>query len=387
MSSRYYFQLGSNFELSRSELASVYPEIGWQLVAPGILTGHFHQDFSPQTIIDQLGGTIKIFKHLQKLDITNEDQLRDQLAKYLSNLEAPKITIGLAEIGRDHLPKMEISSLKKDLELAGKKVRYVAGSRHGLSAAVLLHKEVIELVVIQTQDGCYLAHTVAVQNIDHWSKKDRGKPYANRKKGLLPPKVARIMVNLAVGNADSAGQVLCDPFCGTGTILMEALEKSLTVIGADNDQAAVDGTTTNLNWLATEMNLPLNFMITNADATQFQPSQQPAFIVTEPFLGRPKPKADQIPNIFKGLSKLYLGCFKNWRKFLPNHAKVVMVFPRALASSSGLKKDYTLHKLIDNLSKLGYITQSEPILYHRPGAVIAREIYIFEYHFLNISEK
>lgn len=379
MSSRYYFQVGSNFELSLAELVAVFPNAEWQVISQAIVAGDFAEDFAAGEIIDQLGGTVKILRHVEELAVSTPEAVRLNLVKSFSNLDQAKITIGLAELGRDHLPKLEVSDLKADIEKSGKKVRYIEGSRYGLSAAVLLHKHVTEQVVIQTNTGCLIAQTIAIQNIDHWTLKDRGKPYANRKKGLLPPKIARIMVNLAVGSAQPTNLVLCDPFCGTGTILMEALEKGLAVIGADNDQEAVDGSIKNLQWLSTELDLPANFSVNLSDATKFQPKKQPQMIVTEPFLGKPKPKPDQIPNIFKGLSKLYLGSFKNWTKFLPNHAKVVIAFPRALAATTGLKQDYTVGKFIDNLSKLGYITHSEPILYYRPGAVIAREIRVFEY--------
>jgi len=83
--------------------------------------------------------------------------------------------------------------------------------------------------------------------------------------------------------------------------------------------------------------------------------------------------------------KLYLGAFKRWTKFLQPGGRVAIAFPRALAQNTGLKHDQTVEKLIDILSKLGYIIHSGSILYYRPGAMIARDIYVFEYQPINID--
>lgn len=76
---------------------------------------------------------------------------------------------------------------------------------------------------------------------------------------------------------------------------------------------------------------------------------------------------------------MYLGAFKHWRTILAPGAKVVIIFPRALAAGTGMKQDVTLDALIDKLKALGYTPLLEPVLYHRPLAVIGREIRVFEF--------
>ena len=59
----------------------------------------------------------------------------------------------------------------------------------------------------------------------------------------LPWKLGRVMVNLAGLNEE---EVLCDPFCGTGTILLEAESMEIRSIGIDYDKRMCDGAKKNL---------------------------------------------------------------------------------------------------------------------------------------------
>ena len=56
-------------------------------------------------------------------------------------------------------------------------------------------------------------------------------------------KLGRVMVNLAGLNEK---EVLCDPFCGTGTILLEAESMGIRAIGVDYDKRMCEGAKKNL---------------------------------------------------------------------------------------------------------------------------------------------
>ena len=231
-----------------------------------------------------------------------------------------------------------------------------------------------------------------------WLARDRNKPYSDHKKGMLTPKVARIMVNLALRGVNPKSQipnskqnsnfkfqksnlsdlVLYDPFCGSGTILMEAALLGLPVIGSDLDQAAVIGTKRNLRWLEAAKKLNFQLQVFKQDAAHVSNTeigQKVDLIVTEPFLGKPRPELTELKNIFKGLEKLYLGVFKNWTKILSDRAIICIIFPKVETS----RHTHDLSRLIDRLEGLGYHTLSEPIAYSRPDAIVRREIYIFRY--------
>ncbi|MBU1885550.1 hypothetical protein KKE34_02975 [Patescibacteria group bacterium] len=374
----YFFKLGNTPKLSLLELEYLLTD------KPVPLSSQFakletKKELDIKTIQQQSGGLVKTFLQVTKLQTNSTTEIEAKIIDYLSS-KSGKVIFSISILGNQNLPKINFSTIKKELLALGLKSRYIESKSQGLSAAVLLHQNVEELVIINDSNKLILAKTISIQNIDDWTKRDRGKPYADIKKGMLPPKVARIMVNIAQGlnNASITNQVLYDPFCGSGTILMEALLKGLTVEGADLDQKSVKGTLDNINWLISEYKLSAKFNITKRDATEkFTGSITPFvdIIATEPFLGKLTPKEKELNNIFKGLYRTYLGSFKNWTKILKQNATIVIILPLVETKT----KTYNLNKLIDKLHRLGYTTVSESVIYSRPQAIIKRQIIFLKF--------
>ena len=98
----------------------------------------------------------------------------------------------------------------------------------------------------------------------------------------LHPKFARALVNLA---RIRAGDLLLDPFCGTGGIMIEAGLVGIEIVGCDLDENMVKGCQDNLKWAGLS-----NFSIFQSDVGELEnaiqkPGQIDA-IVTEPPYGR-----------------------------------------------------------------------------------------------------
>lgn len=374
----YLFLLGNTPALSLAEISAVYPDLQVSLLQPHVALGA-SDSFDPQSAIKRLGGTFKILQPLQRHELLNASVAQEKLLEILREIAQAggKLQFGIGEIGRDHLPTIEEAQLKAVLQSEGHSVRYLSDTRSGLSAAILSHKQSItELLLINTQNETLIAQTVAVQDVDNWTNRDRNKPYADRKKGMLPPKVARMMVNLALRTSDPTTATLCDPFCGSGTVLMEAAVLGCEIYGSDADPVAVDGTARNLQWLNESYSLSQEYTLRNADVSKVQfPTQSISHLVTEPFLGKPTPREHQLPGIFKGLEKLYRGAFKHWTTLLKDGASVVIVMPLVEQG----KTTYSMRSFIDGLEALGYTTSSEPIVYARPDAIVQREIYQLQY--------
>jgi|SaaInlStandDraft_6_1057023.scaffolds.fasta_scaffold62578_2 tRNA G10 N-methylase Trm11 len=204
-----------------------------------------------------------------------------------------------------------------------------------------------------------------------WYKRDRLKPFADGRKGMLPPKVARIMVNLALGKDYKKDQVLLDPFCGSGNILMEAGMLKIKLIGVDINEEQLEGTRKNLNWLEIK-----SFNLFKLDATQLSKHLKTKidYIVTEPFMGKPNLRPDRIKYVAKGLHKLYLGVLKNWLHILNPGGTVCMVFP----VFQDEKKTYHLSDVIDDKSLVGYNIKTRGLIYSRPHSKLKREIVVLK---------
>ena len=106
-------------------------------------------------------------------------------------------------------------------------------------------------------------------------RRPRKKPFFHP--SAMPSKMARCMVNLAHAKAES---VLLDPFCGTGTSLIEATYIGCRAVGVDAQRRMILGTRKNLRF----------FNIT-AEGLVLADSRKPPFfkvdcVVTDPPYGR-----------------------------------------------------------------------------------------------------
>jgi len=93
----------------------------------------------------------------------------------------------------------------------------------------------------------------------------------------MPPKLARCMVNLA---KPKAGELILDPFCGTGSMLVEAALIGCRVLGLDVQRRMAEGTSRNLFHLNIETEGVLV-----ADARDM-PITRVDCVVTDPPYGR-----------------------------------------------------------------------------------------------------
>lgn len=382
MQNLYLFQLGSMHSLCWSELLTFFPKAQRLNQSAALVSTNSPLELKP--LLASMGGIIKIAQVWQSLPQADNDQLQEEIINYLQNLASEKIYFALGELGRDHLEPLDVIAIKKQLKAAGKKVRFADAKRWGASAALLLNRaQLQEIIIAQGEKQVVLATTKAVQDIDEWARRDRSKPYANHKKGMLPPKLARQMLNLAQLPHDAS---IYDPFCGTGTILLEALldPRCAHIHGSDLDPQAVAGSQANIAWLKDTSQLLLaraeasvNIFASNATTTNRAQLQNQLLdaIISEPFLGKQTPSEKDLPNIFRGLEKLYYGCFKNWRSLLKSQATVVIVFPRAQSRHL----TFSLDGLLDKLQAIGYTKRSENLEYARPGALIKREICVFDF--------
>lgn len=359
-----YFFLGNTPELSRLELKSLLstPLIA---VTPSIIS----TTVADPTIFTQFGGIRKVASSIKTV-------ARDQVLSALSSIYADGVNKNLAvtDYADLHLTSSDLVQIKKSLSRPS---RFVSLDTSEHELLMLSHQHVDELNLIPAEHGIDIARTTWIFPAEDWVKRDRAKPYRDIKRGMLPPKLARILVNLALmGKRELA---LTDPFCGTGTVLAEALLSGCNpVFGTDTYGPAVHGAQKNLDWIVTNYQLPTpSYQVHLADATHLSTIVPHVdLIVTEPYMGplmdRHLPPVEKITDIARGLDKLYRGCFRDWVGILPSEGRVVITIPefhvygRVIPTIS-----------VDTITSLGYNYISS-VAYGKSDATVIRNITILE---------
>ncbi|MFH2019551.1 MAG: DNA methyltransferase [bacterium] len=365
----YYAFLGHQPELSTSELAAL-TGVSPVLVLPNLVSLPLSSNLLD--VADKLGGTSKVASTI----VTSlPSVLLSKLVELI--VASPAKNISISNFSAFETPPEVIRSLKEQVT-AVRPVRFVSFNSSGHELLMLKKKHVDEFNLIPNGDKITIAKTVWIYDSLAWAARDRRRPYQNIKKGMLPLKIARIMVNLATQGRE--GLMVLDPFCGTGTILAEAMLTGCNVVGSDIDKEAVKGSTANLTWLSQKTPLASSFKLFSADATHVDQGVNSAdCIVTEPFLGplldsRHQLSRQKIKNVAKGIEKLYRGALKNWFKILSSKAgsRVVIILPEFHLDGHVIP---TLS--LDTIQALGYNCVLS-VAYHKPGATVIRNITILE---------
>lgn len=380
---RYLVILGRKTELAYIELQTVLRRT-LPKKQPSFIRLHHTVVVRTKQVLDlpllqrTLGGTVKI--GLLGSRATTRDFM-EKLTRVLRNeaIGKPKLTFGISIVGNPHPNQRFLipRELKDRLAKEGIVSRYVLPTTSDeLTSAQVALGGVTELYLIWTDKEVEIAKTVSVQDFEGFAKRDYQRPYVNPRSGMLPPKIARQMVNLAFPRPPSKDSLILDPFCGTGTIAMEAMMLDINTINSDQNHEQVEGTKKNLSWLARESGKQAQWKVAKADATKVAEAidLKVDAIVTEPFLGPPNLIQKKVKNLIKGLNKLYLGAIKNWKKCLKPGGRVVLVIPEIHMGELVEAADL----IIDRRENLGYTLVAGPLDYEREDAVVRRRIYVLE---------
>ncbi len=382
----YLFIFGNTPQLSRLELLTVLS--AEHVSARFLLENQFgavvQTNHPLEKIFTLLGGSIKL-----AMVINSELSLSEGLTLISEHLKMqPSPTFGLSFYGQDKPYKFLVSAaleIKDNLKQNGIRSRYVL-PRHGLalSSVVIAKQKVIELILFSkdTNGKLLLARTIGLFDFEDWSKRDYDRPEVAPKLGMLPPRVARMMVNIGASSKElGASFRLLDPFCGVGTIVLEAFLRGATPIANDIVPQQIEKTKKNYEWLGSQYKLEGKngkFLIHPAQSlSKVLESSSVNSIVTEPDLGSYPPKLEE------GLSleALYVACFADWREILVKEGKVVIALPSfslrhgsdKVRVSSDLVKN-----VIDKVTSMGYSLLAGPIEYARDQAQVRRNICVFE---------
>lgn len=408
----YFFIWGNYPAIALAELLSTFERWGIQyiVVHSSIEACVVCLDqFLPEEFMDQLGGTIKIG---QIIDEQSGHEVNPEvIANFISaNQPEGKIFFGLSQYRLNHLSK-ELS--KKTTDALGKAVkkllkdsrsiRWVTSSEKNLSSVVVKKNKLVgvgsEIVLLHNTKKVWIGKTIAVQPFEAYGERDYGRVVTDGKVGMLPPKLAQMMLNISGASID---EIILDPFCGYGTVLQEALLMGWRhVVGSDIAKTSVEGTKKNLMWLKKKHDLKSSVIrIFHSDARAISEHVRGGYIstiVTEPHLGpalRQRATKESATKKKNELEALYYSAFLDLTKFLRTNSKVVIVWPVFILSN--LKTGLMYIDLIEKLEKLGFYlempfakelkkhamggeTTRGTFIYGRPQQKVWREILVFTY--------
>lgn len=388
--------LGRQPKLGTAELESLY---GPDKIQPLGDNGCLLDIDWTKVNFNELGGSLKLAQVISVLDTTNWHQLSNELNKILgeqlSKLDESKVNLGISSYGLDVNPGQLLAtglSLKKYAKSINRSIRVIPNKNTYLSSAQAIHNKLagshgIEFILVKQEGRTIVATRRAVQDIEAYSTRDRQRPKRDARVGMLPPKLAQIIINLARANNSQNQQqkklILLDPFCGSGVVLQEARLMGLDVLGSDIDERMIEFSKDNMAWL--DNMIPpgqVRYELEIADATQHQWLHKFDIIACETFLGPPLsslPPASQLKQIVQNCNnqvKLFLQNVANQTK---NGFRMCVAVP-----AWKTKNDFLHLPVIASLDKLGYNrinlehAQTNELIYHRPGQIVARELVTLE---------
>lgn len=394
--------LGRQPDISMAELESVFTKPNVQLVSGAVAT-----IASSSIDLSILGGSTKVGKIISQVPSKSKkdsdrflEASRHITDYYLKKWQdhPGKITLGISAYGFQVSPRSVQKTgliLKSALKKHDVSLRLIPNNDSALPTAVSHNNKLglsdnkVELLVVKADDSILIAQSLGAQNITAYARRDHGKPKRDAFVGMLPPKLAQIMLNLATGpllsqaentKQDNKSLYILDPFCGTGTVLQEALIRGHFVLGSDLSEKMVNYTTENLGWIQDRLNTPGTILsIWEGDATTFTWNMAHTVdaVVCETYLGQPF----SAPPSPQKLREVIGNCNHIISQFLKNiHPQLQQGTPLCIAVPSWRSKDGSLTHLplIRHLADLGYELQRQPLVYSRPDQVVAREILVLK---------
>ena len=378
---RYLAVLGRQPKISIAELESLYARVS--PVDPEWRLAEFEIKTAAAPTLRRLGGSLKL-----------AEELTEPIYEFLKSLPSDrKITLGVSDYSKGATAfkaQGEALKLKRFLAKSERSVRVVPNKEAVISTATSYHNHLFtstKIELIKYEKRFY--RVIAVQDIDSYTKRDQARPARDAKVGMLPPKLAQILINLC-GDLPQGARVL-DPFCGTGVVLQEAALMGYTPYGTDINERMVEYSRKNLDWLRSAVceghhsresvspSTRQQTIITQGDATKFRWQPPIDAVACETYLGQPMslpPDEIKLKQEKQVCKQIVLGFLKNLLEQIQSETPVTIAVPAWLRPDG----HYERLNILDEIQNLGYNVKSfrnlgqEDLLYHRDGQVVAREI-------------
>ncbi|MGY5870696.1 MAG: methyltransferase domain-containing protein [Candidatus Thorarchaeota archaeon] len=385
----YVFILGSNWLLSIAELLVYVRNRGYEAVVSDhsrhAVVLDFKEKLSLEEVVDMqgsLGGCYKIGRVIQTYNIiiptdaypTNGKQDREALeiitsCPWLPDLwqrpRGRKIKFGVSTYPVfDGKAAIQYRRFTRNLDDTIKKLLLQKGARKAdyfaydepdrrkakrmnlalwpktIAKNNLLTPPNAEILAVFTEKNLYIARTMVIYDSVLQQYRDESRPYIS-KEISTSPKVCRTLLNLAGARQ---GDTILDPFCGTGTLLMEAAMLGMKCIGVDIDGNQVQGTKSNLTWFGRDIGERVHFEVMRGDARNLTNlvTKQVDAVAFEPSLGpvsKKRPTAKEAEETIKELTVLYREALTEIAQVLRPDGRVAMTIPVIVSRTGPVSMD------------------------------------------------
>lgn len=347
--------------------------------------------------IEQLGGSLKIGRVAAELAHADWRQASMQLVKAYSSAWATfdgKITLGISAYGFDVGPR-EVQKtgiiLKGKLKTTGVSLRLIPNADAALNTATSHHNKLglsnnkVELLIVRSKNGnVVIAESTGAQNITSLSSRDQERPKRDAFVGMLPPKLAQVMINLAGPLTPTGSEPqpwILDPFCGTGVILQEAALMHHAVYGTDLSEKMIRYSRDNLNWLLDKFSMTTGWYLHEGDAMTTTWRQPINAVICESYLGQPfsaPPSPSKLTEVRGNCDHIISSFLKNIAPQLSSGTPLCIAVPAWRAADGS----FTHLPLTNKLDQFGFqrVTlknvDTKKLLYYREDQVVARELLV-----------
>ena len=385
--------LGRQPNLGIAELESVYGADHLTFIWDKFVTSDLPiESFN----LNRLGSVLKIAEIIDEIPLTQMKEIDFPLAEVTSkhlkdNAVSSKFNLAISSYGSgmntSELTRLTLT-MKKNLKREGFSIRIIPNKHEAISTAQVIHNNLtdnakgLEIVLVRKKDSILIAKTNQEQDIEAYTARDQARPFRDAFVGMLPPKLAQTIINLAVGQTDLKTIEILDPFCGTGVLLQEALLMGCPiVIGADLDERMVDFSRGNIDWLENKFDgSEQSITIEQGDATSTS-WQKFNCVAAETYLGKPLstiPRKDFLREIIEPVNLLHKKFLKNLAVQIASGTRICLAVPAWRTENN----QFVHLSVLDQLAELGYNrialekVSSKDLLYFRPDQIVARELVI-----------
>ncbi|MDA4126436.1 MAG: DNA methyltransferase [Thaumarchaeota archaeon] len=315
-------------KLSVLEACSVLGRSVQRAEAPTERVSVLHVDHLPRDRVTELSGVHKIAPVTAELDSSSGpmDELVGLMASYLE--EKSNFSLSGYDIGEDDYEDLVRSMLDGLRERGLRKVRLLRPKGNELLSERVLSREAFDVVAFPYHDGFGLGPTVWVPDSATMRQRGTRKPIPHSDIAMSP-RLARTLVNLA---GLGPGQTILDPFCGSGTILIEAYAKSLRCLGLDSRASRVQETREYLRWSGGGVS-DKGYDIRKGDARELSRMLRGTkvdAVVTEPLLLPrldARPKTSTARAMIEESASVYNDALASMAESIHSECRIVVVVP------------------------------------------------------------